>query len=321
MINHLGYTRVRQNDRKKENGMKRYILFLVMGVLIFSILACGSEEAGSTVEPTMSSTTSSTTTSTLTIMNNTQTITICYLYISPTTASDWGEDKLQGTQIAPGENYSIVVEAGIYDLKVSDCEGVNEITREAQDLSNPLNWGLAEETSNPALEIINNTQTVTICYLYISPAGSAAWGEDKLLGTKIEPGKSFSIDVESGIYDLKVEDCNHGSSTIQNALEINNLVRWTLTESSSVDPSGKVTLRVQNDTANITICYLYIAGSDSSIPWGDDILRGSQIPPGGTFDFTLQPGFYKIKAIDCGQTGEVVNLHQDVTKSVIWSIK
>jgi hypothetical protein len=286
--------------------MNKCILFLAVGVLMLSILACGSS-TDATVQA-------------LTIVNNTQNITICNLYISPTGNSDWGENKLAGAQIAPGETFNIDVEPGTYDLKVSDCDSANEVTREAQDLSGSFTWTLGQEASVPALEVVNATQGITFCYLYISPAGSGDWGEDKLQGTQIEPGKSFTIDVDGGAYDLKVEDCNHGSTAIQNAMEINSLVRWTLNENASGSADGKVTLRVQNDTA-VSFCYLYVAGSDSSIPWGDDILRGTQIGPGGTFDVMLEPGFYKIKAIDCGQTGQVINENQDVTKSVLWSIK
>lgn len=71
----------------------------------------------------------------------------------------------------------------------------------------------------------------------------------------------------------------------------------------------------------MTICYLYVAISDSSVPWGKDILIGTQLAPGGIFDVTLPLGIYKAKAIDCDQTGQVLNENLDVTKNIIWYIK
>jgi hypothetical protein len=192
--------------------MKKYMLFLAVGILLLSILACGSGSVGA---PSVK------------IINNTRTITFCYLYISPTGNSDWGEDKLQGTQIAPGETYTIdEVDPDTYDLKITDCDGASEITSNAQDLSNPFEWTLTENT--PTVKLINNTQNITFCYLYISPAGSGNWGENQMEGTQIAPGESFTVEVEPGTYDLKTTDCTGASELTREAQDLNSPFEWTL---------------------------------------------------------------------------------------------
>lgn len=63
----------------------------------------------------------------LTVNNTSGNQEICYLFVSPTTASDWGPDLLgnQGT-IPPGQSFSLAVEPGIYDVLMQDCSG-NEL--------------------------------------------------------------------------------------------------------------------------------------------------------------------------------------------------
>lgn len=63
----------------------------------------------------------------LTVNNTSANQEICYLYVSPTTASEWGPDMLgnQGT-IPPGQSFTLAVDPGIYDVLVQDCSG-NEL--------------------------------------------------------------------------------------------------------------------------------------------------------------------------------------------------
>ncbi len=300
--------------------MKKLLVFLFLGVLLLSTQACGDGEALEGEEAAPGSGDSAST-STLTVTNNTQTITICYLYISPTGEADWGEDKLQGTQVAPGEKYTLEVEPGTYDLKASDCDGTNETTREAQDLSTSSEWILTQDVSY-TLNIINNTRDYTFCYLYVSPSDSSDWGEDYLQGVQIAPGGTHSVDLSPGIYNVKLEDCDHANPVTREAMDFSTPVsqNWELGQESP-SSTDEVILKVRNDTANVTLCYLYVAPSDSSSPWGEDILRGTQIQPGGTFDVTVKPGSYKLKAIDCNQTGQVVNENLNVAGPTNWSVK
>jgi len=55
------------------------------------------------------------------IVNNSRQ-TICWLYISPNTSSDWGQELLGDGVIRPGETYYLSVNPDIYDALALDCE-------------------------------------------------------------------------------------------------------------------------------------------------------------------------------------------------------
>ncbi|OGO11215.1 MAG: hypothetical protein A2Z66_06825 [Chloroflexi bacterium RBG_13_66_10] len=50
--------------------------------------------------------------------------TICYVYISPTTSSEWGDDWLGSTEVVEdGDTRDFSVSAGDYDLRADTCDG------------------------------------------------------------------------------------------------------------------------------------------------------------------------------------------------------
>ena len=68
---------------------------------------------------------------------------VCYIYISPTTAEDWGDDWMGEKEIIPpGEHRVFYVNPGAYDLMASDC--TPEILAEEYgiDLMDELTWTL-----------------------------------------------------------------------------------------------------------------------------------------------------------------------------------
>ena len=303
--------------------MKKYFLFLAIGMLFLSILACGSSDTGSDTSTDTAPTTASTTAS-LKILNNTQDITVCHLYTAPAGSGNWSEDQMQGDQIAPGADYTVTLDPGTYDLKVSDCAGANETTRQAQDINGPVEWTLNQEASAPTsvpvsgkvtLKITNGTQNLTVCFFYMSVAGSGDWGQDLLQGTRIEPGNSYSLDVDPGTYDLKAQTCDRLSTSLQNAVNLSTSTEWIMNQST-----GPVTFRVQNSNPTVTICYLYMAPAGTN-DWGPDMLRGEKIAPNDYFEFTVAQGHYKVRATDCSQTAEVVNNDLNVSGPSVWTVK
>ncbi len=63
---------------------------------------------------------------TITLINNSDQD-ICYVYISPTTSDEWGEDWLGAVEIVgPGEQRTFEVDPGTYDMMATDCDD-NEI--------------------------------------------------------------------------------------------------------------------------------------------------------------------------------------------------
>jgi len=54
---------------------------------------------------------------------NSSSYTIGYLYISPSSSSDWGPDQLGSYVIDPGETFTVYdIEVGSYDIMVQDLD-------------------------------------------------------------------------------------------------------------------------------------------------------------------------------------------------------
>lgn len=169
------------------------------------------------------------------VVENQSDLTICYLYVSPTTSDTWGDDMLgaSGT-IAPGESFTVQVDPGTYDLRVDDCENNSLAERTGVDLTSGFTWTLVPEgaPTGGARLIVENTSSLTVCYIYISPDTATNWGEDWLgSGNVLGPGQTFtSNEFTPGVYDLRVDDCENNSLAERHNVEIQSEFTWTLTD-------------------------------------------------------------------------------------------
>jgi S1-C subfamily serine protease len=67
------------------------------------------------------------------IIENDSRETICYIYFSPTTSSDWGTDYLgEGNELFPGDSVTFEAEPGTYDLQLEDCD--NNLLDDVRDV-------------------------------------------------------------------------------------------------------------------------------------------------------------------------------------------
>lgn len=68
---------------------------------------------------------------------------VCYVFVSPTDSTSWGNDWLgDSTILESGETDNITVGAGIYDLQAADCDG-NAIAEQYDvDLNTGQTWTL-----------------------------------------------------------------------------------------------------------------------------------------------------------------------------------
>jgi hypothetical protein len=211
--------------------MKKYMLFMAVGVLFLSILACGSEDISSTTEDPSAGSTSI---SILKIINKTQNITFCYLYTASAGSSNWGEDLLQGNQIEPGNDYSLEMEAAVLDLKIEDCSHENSAINTGQDFStNSVEWSLEQEQASAPSEITltlkNENPNISICYLYLRMSDNDAWGDDWLKGARVDSGTSYSVTIDNpGIYTGKIIDCNKTGEAFNDALDLTQPAVWTI---------------------------------------------------------------------------------------------
>lgn len=143
---------------------------------------------------------------------------ICFVYISPTNARDWGDDQLGDREIvAQGDSYDFSFEVGAYDVLLLDCNGDTLQDERGVTLDNSvvatfdgtgLLFAAPTAPSTPTLTIVNMSDE-TICYVYISPSSASNWGDDQLDDSEVlEAGSKRAWQVEPEAYDVMLQDCN-----------------------------------------------------------------------------------------------------------------
>lgn len=80
---------------------------------------------------------------------------ICYVYISPTDADSWGDDRLGGEEtIPPGGERAFLIAPGHYDLRADDCDGAVVDDVRAVNVQVQVLWAIrgdAELKPDPAI--------------------------------------------------------------------------------------------------------------------------------------------------------------------------
>jgi hypothetical protein len=157
--------------------------------------------------------------------------TICYLYISPTSSDEWGEDWLgsAGT-ISSGDSQSFEVAPGDYDLRVEDCD-TSRIAEVFGVSVSSSGYSWAIPFVPVTLRMVNNS-SATVCYVFISPSTSEYWGGDWLGHSEtIGPGGSRDFAVPPGQnYDVMATDCNQDTLDDQRGIPISESVyTWEIT--------------------------------------------------------------------------------------------
>lgn len=65
------------------------------------------------------------------------------------------------------------------------------------------------EAPSAGVFMINNQSSTQICYAMISSHSDPNWGEDQLGTNTIAPGDSYAWSAGTGVWDVKLEDCEH----------------------------------------------------------------------------------------------------------------
>jgi hypothetical protein len=85
-------------------------------------------------------------------------------------------------------------------------------------------------TSAFDLVVINDANLSIIHKLYIAPAKSNKWGDDKLQSQTVVKNGRFTVrDVAGGVYDLKVVDDDDDTCVVSN-INIDKSTEWRLTD-------------------------------------------------------------------------------------------
>jgi hypothetical protein len=172
----------------------KLLLKLLIIALLLSVSACSMFSSNKQAELSIT-------------FSNESNLDICEVYISKENSNDWGVNLLiDDEMILGGNEKSFAVNRGVYDLLVRTC------TKDAIFSKSGVNSDfLAVIGSSGQLPIrVANIGEIDICYFYIAPAGTGAWGEDQLGSVEsINSGNSRIFFLEPGLYNLMAEDCDH----------------------------------------------------------------------------------------------------------------
>ncbi len=140
----------------------------------------------------------------------------------------------------------------------------------------------------------NNRSDYEVCYVFISPSDSDAWGEDRLAADEtIASGGVRTFELPAGAYDLMARACDQAVMT----------TAWGVSSDLAIEISrpGYVPLRVANDIGQ-DVCYVFIS-PEVNDNWGDDRLGEMEIVTDGeTRLFFLSPDTYDLMVQDCSGT-------------------
>ncbi|PIE53079.1 hypothetical protein CSA37_02990 [Candidatus Fermentibacteria bacterium] len=154
----------------------------------------------------------------VTVTNDLDSWSIWYLYASPSTSDEWGEDRLGSEILEPGESVTFTISSGTwYDFLAEDEDGdaylLTEeyidgdfewnVSFEDMDSSYPTSYG--DDTDGVPVTIHNDLGDWTIWYIYCDSVDDP-WGEDRLGSELLHPDEDFTFYVAEGEYDIRVED-------------------------------------------------------------------------------------------------------------------
>jgi hypothetical protein len=150
------------------------------------------------------------------------------VYARPANSNgNWGIDRLGQHVLEPGDTLDFRLPTGRYDfcVELTDTnggdlyhymwQGVNvgdngysfNITNE-WDAGTSSSGGCVSSAApvmRHTLNIRDRTQETELYRIYVRPASSGNWGEDRLGSRILDPGESLPVQVEAGRYDVCVE--------------------------------------------------------------------------------------------------------------------
>jgi hypothetical protein len=78
---------------------------------------------------------------------------------------------------------------------------------------------------------LQNSSSIPICYVNLSPTDAQNWGQDKLRSDEIlDAGATKVFQVASGTYDLKLSDCDYQSLLEDYSLDVSDDFTYTVTD-------------------------------------------------------------------------------------------
>lgn len=201
---------------------------LIMGLMLLLLAAC-SDDLPCPVPPGWSPAPDED--SILFTVENQTCISVCGLWISPTSCDDWGIDMLPGN-LHPGQSVTFMLPPGRYDIDFQDCTGsefIFERQRLTDDDTFTVTGGEADSAADcsTSITVVNNSDR-SICHMWIADEDSQSFGYNWLADEQIPAGGSRTFIVPEGRYDLKAEDCDFGYMLTEMEVEIEGDFTWVV---------------------------------------------------------------------------------------------
>lgn len=266
------------------------------------------------------------------VLNNNSDEVICYVRISPSSASTWGDDQLGSSEvIGPGESRTFEVSPDTYDLRAEDCSNTEIGVEWEVNVTDTYTWNVSGgggggdddggggDLGTGASIVLNNNSEQGICYVRISPASATTWGDDQLGPTEIVGvGESRTFEVSPGTYDLRAENCGNDEIDVQWDVNVSGTYTWDITGGPELE--GTATL-IMNNNSGQTICYVRISPASAST-WGEDYLGGSEvIGPGESRTWSDLPAdIYDLRAEDCDNAQIDVEWGVSLSGTYTWNV-
>jgi serine protease Do len=213
------------------------------------------------------------------------------IYVSTVDASQWGRDWLGSATLAPGQRFRIAPPRDgncVYDVRVVYANGQSE-ERRRQNLcqTSEIAFSGPGGASVADFDVVNRSSQAVI-QVFVSPAQSDKWGEDRLPGT-IAPGARFTVRLPRDgqcQYDVRVvyADKSTDDRRRQNLCATSELAFSGASAGGQAVATANPDFEVLNRSAQ-TITQLFVSPAQSD-KWGDDRLPGT-LAPGARFTVRL----------------------------------
>ena len=194
--------------------MKRWMLWMLVGLLLGGTLACNA------VKRTQSEDIAVT-------VKNDSPEKVCYAFISPSTEDEWGGDQLGDEEtLVAGAERTFRVPAGKYDVSVQNCAEVTLAT--AWEVSSDTTVVVGQAGATVRL-LVDNTSEQEVCYVFITPSVESEWDVDRMGDMESLPaGAQRMFFVEPGQYDLMAANCDEETLTEEYEIDLTEDLVWTL---------------------------------------------------------------------------------------------
>ena len=158
--------------------------------------------------------------------------TVCALSVSPSPCDDWGFDWLGYNNVHSGEEVTLQVPPGRYDVLVEDCTEAYGITERLNLTSDEffLHSWIDEATAGSctASVTVENHSSEPICHMWIGSPSSESFGLNWLGEDQIGSGESFTFFVSPDTYDIKAEGCEWALLRVEVDVPVSGHLVWTV---------------------------------------------------------------------------------------------